>query len=308
MTDPAPNQYQKYFVHLALRRLPHHLGLFLAVKVRAIWFIKILDRYAQKHFINPVSLKGFSMDDLQEYSDVARAATLWHGTGRYQHSDGEIIDVLQEILRGKAIRPVEDAYAVFSGGKVMSSISLTPLRIIARNYADTHGRGYREKNRYGDALMWTSYFYGLFYARMYTRDYFKVRKYYKMWYGLTHDNQGHNLWGKKSNRNARDVWDVFGLGSDIDGNYPVIFGIKKVEDTVRLSPTFADYEVRTPSNVGLNYISHLEVPLKHVCDVKTILKKHLVLLPVLPLELGELQSSRMSFSELLGYIKIQDNA
>jgi hypothetical protein len=194
----SANDFQKQFIRLALRRLPHHVALYTARKVHSRHFIKTLDAWAKKHIIGNTKLRGFSSDEQERYMSAVSKAALWHGTGCYQYSQGKVVDVLECIVATGSIRPIEDAYAIFSGGKLMSSISLTRLRIIARCYADMHGKGYREPNRYGDALAWTSYHYGLFYARLYTVHYGKIRRYYKTWYQLTHDENGHNTWGQKS--------------------------------------------------------------------------------------------------------------
>ena len=182
----------------------------------------------------------------------------------------------------------------------MHSISLTPHRIIARSYADIHGKGYKEPNRYGDALMWTSYFYGLFYAKLYTRNAITLKRFYKKWHKLTHDTNGDNTWGKKVNKSAQDVWDVFGLGSDIADNYPILIGVRRVEQQVNLSPVFKAYEVRTPVGIAIQDITHVEVPQDKVTSTKAFIESYGLVIPVLPIELGELQASHKTFSELLG--------
>lgn len=295
------NNYQRLFVRLALKRLPHHLTLSVAAKVRFTWLVRKLDKRAKKRFIQKTKLSQFCEADQQCYEELTKNTTLWHGTGRYQHSIDGDIDVLESILKRGGLRPVEDAYAIFSDGKIMQSISLTPLRIIARSYADANGKGFREQNRYGDALMWTSYYYGLFYARLYTRDYSSMRKHYKTWHSLTHDENGHNTWGKKTNRLAEDVWDIFGLGSDIEDNYPIVFGIKDIDEKIDLSPTFSKHEIRTSSEIKLRQLSHIEVPKIHVSAVKALLSKHQQAIPVSSIEVGELKASRTAFSALLGY-------
>jgi hypothetical protein len=299
--NSKPNDYQRLFIRLALKRLPHHFALSLASRVHFIWLIATLDRYAKKRFIGKPELLQFSETDIYHYNSLTNNTTLWHGTGRYQHSANGDIDVLESILKRGSLRPVEDAYAIFSGGKIMQSISLTKLRIIARSYADTNGKGFREPNRYGNALMWASYYYGLFYAYQYTRGYFSIRKYYKTWHSHTHDERGHNTWGKKTNRDAKYVWDIFGLGSDIKGNYPVIFGIKEIDGRIELSPIFNKYEVRTSSGIRLDQLTHIEVPSVYIAEIKGLLGKHGLTIPVESIEAGEVKASRTKFSTLLGY-------
>ena len=300
MSKNSANNFQRQFVALALRRLPHHAALYAASKLHSQGAVKLLDSYAKKHIIAKAKIKSFSTEEQRRYEVAISRTSLWHGSGRFQYSNGEVVDVLNGILTSGAIRPIEDAYAIFSGGRLMSSISLTRLRAIARCYADMHGKGYREPGRYGDALTLTSYHYGLFYARLYVVHYRKIRRYYKIWHKHTHDGNGHNTWGKKSNKNAKDVWDVFGLGSDIPNNYPIIFGVKNIEDTAWLSSTFRDYEVRTENGIGLDNLTHIEVPAFRLKETEAMIKDHKLNIPVYPIELGELVASQTPFSELLG--------
>lgn len=300
MSKNSTDNFQRQFIRLVLRRLPHHISLYTASKLHSKTAVKLLDSYAKKHIIASGKLQSFSAKEQQQYKSTTHQATLWHGSGRFQYSNGEIIDVLKSILASGAIRPVEDAYAIFSGGRLMRSISLTRLRIIARCYADMHGKGYHEPNRYGDALTLTSYHYGLFYARLYTIHYRKIKQYYKIWHKHTHDDNGHNTWGKKSNKGAEDVWDVFGLGSDISGNYPIVFGIKDVKGTTELSSVFRDYEVRTENTISIGNLTHIEVPLSKVKETEVLIANHQLNTPVYPIELGELMASQTPFSELLG--------
>ena len=300
MRHISTNNYQKQFVKLALRRLPHRVTLAFAVKTRLKPLVRFLGRYAERRFIGTSELVGYTESDLLAYTRITSSTSLWHGTGRYQHDQtGEVVDVLDSILKSKRLKPFMDDYTVFTGGKRMNSISLTELRIIARSYGDMHGKGYHESCRYGDALMWTSYYYGLFYASVYTRSFFKVRMHYKTWHKLTHDQNGHNTWGKKANQSAEDVWDVFGLGTDIRGNYPIVLGIQDLEHTVLLPPVFRDYEVRVSRPISITRLTHIEVPMAKLEEVARLVSKYGLKLEVVPIELGELAASRLGFGGVL---------
>ncbi len=132
--------------------------------------------------------------------------------------------------------------------------------MVARSYADMHGLGWKEKNRYGDALTWTSYYYSLFYARLFTVNGVKVLRRWKTWRTLSHDENGDNTWGKKVNKQARDVWDIFCLGSDISGNYPILIGVRSLDSQLKLEKPMSHYEVRADKRIGVANISHIEVP------------------------------------------------
>jgi len=53
---------------------------------------------------------------------------LWHGTGRYQYRDGEIIDVLAKIVNTGGLVPSEDSFDPMGPTK---SVSTSPVRIYA---------------------------------------------------------------------------------------------------------------------------------------------------------------------------------
>lgn len=294
------NTYQKQFIRMAIRRLPHHTALHVAAKLHNRPLLNHLNKYAKRRIIGHPKLPTFSQAEQDRYRQVTASTKLWHGTGRYQHAPQGTTDVLHKILQDRALLPAQDAYAVFSGGQAMTSTSLTPLRIIARCYGDMHGKGHKEPNRYGDALTWVSYYYGLFYARLYTAQYWTVKRHYANWHRQTHDAKGHNTWGKKANQSAQDVWDVFGLGSDIAGNYPIVIGVRAIADTIPLSKIFSDCEVRVGRAITWAEITHLEVPLSKVAEVQAMLAKNDLTMPVEPIELGEWVADQQPFSKLLG--------
>jgi hypothetical protein len=262
---------------------------------------KLLNTYAARTFLkHPIINPQYTAAEIAAYIDITRSTILWHGTGRYHHAGDGLTDVLRSIMTNGGLQPAYDAYGIFAGGKAMDSISLTTLRIIARSYADMHGRGHKEPDRYGDALTWVSYYYGLFYARLYAFNSFRVRRYWKQWHSLTHDENGDNTWGKKVNKKAQDVWDAFGLGSDIAGNYPILIGVTQLQSQVTLSAVFNQCEVRTLEPILLENMSHLEVPAHKVTVTRKILADHGYNLLVFPIELGETVASRQTFGSLLG--------
>lgn len=303
MKKQRTNDFQKRFILKAIRYIPHNALLHFAVRFNIKPLARLLDWTAKKYILKNAKILPVDIERSNEYQKVAETTVLWHGSGRLQHSHSEVLDVLASVLKHKGIRPVDDVYAIFSGGKRMTSISLTRSRPVARSYADMHGKGYLEKNRYGDALTWVAYYYGLFYARLYTFGYPSIKKHYKTWHALTHDKNGHNTWGKKVNKQAEDVWDVFCLGTDITDNYPILFGIKSAGQTVQLNKLFSDYEVRASNVVSTSEITHLEVPALKVDDTKTLLKQYAIDIPVFSIELGEYIASKNRFSQLLGWQK-----
>ena len=302
-TRTRDNGYQKLFIKKLLRYLPHHLLLATTHKVRLRYAEKLLGSIAQKRIVTTKTLRRFSSSEIAKYQKLTQGTQFWHGTGRWQHDEHGTVDVLKSFCDTGGLKPARDVYAVFGGSDqhIIHSISLCRSRMVARSYADMHGLGWKEKNRYGDALTWTSYYYSLFYTHLFTVNGIKMLRRWKTWRSLSHDEHGDNTWGKKVNKQARDVWDVFYLGSDIPGNYPILIGIKELASQVKLEKPMRYYEVRADRRIAITDISHIEVPYDKQEEVRAVLLAHKIALPVTSIELGECVSAQKSFTELLGW-------
>ena len=302
-TRTRDNGYQKLFIKKLLRYLPHHLLLAITHKVRLRSAEKLLGRTAHKRIIKTKPLCQFSSSEMSEYQKLTKGTQFWHGTGRWQHGEHGTVDVLKSLCDTAGLKPARDVYAVFGGSDqhIIHSISVCRSRMVARSYADMHGVGWKEKNRYGDALTWTSYYYSLFYARLFTVDGVKMLRRWKTWRTLSHDENGDNTWGKKVNKQARDVWDIFCLGSDISGNYPILIGVKSLDSQLKLEKPMSHYEVRADKRIGVANISHIEVPRDKQDEMRELLLSCGIDIPVTSIELGECVSIQKRFTELLGW-------
>ena len=302
-TRTRDNGYQKLFIKKLLRYLPHHLLLAITHKVRLRSAEKLLGRMALKRIIKTKPLCQFSSSEMSEYQKLTKGTQFWHGTGRWQHGEHGTVDVLKSLCDTAGLKPARDVYAVFGGSDrhIVHSVSLCRSRMVARSYADMHGLGWKEKNRYGDALTWTSYYYSLFYARLFTVDGVKMLRRWKTWRTLSHDENGDNTWGKKVNKQARDVWDIFCLGSDISGNYPILIGVKSLDSQLKLEKPMSHYEVRADKRIGVANISHIEVPRDKQDEMRELLLSCGIDIPVTSIELGECVSIQKRFTELLGW-------
>ncbi|MFZ1258642.1 MAG: hypothetical protein WAQ25_04185 [Candidatus Saccharimonas sp.] len=301
MSKERSNSFQRLFIINAVFYIPHHALLYSALKLRFGLLVKLLDALAERLFIKNSLPLPPDEKLLSQYQNTVSQARFWHGSGRFQHTGAKHADVLSSVIESGGFTPVYDAYGIFSDGETMVSTSFTTSRMVGRAYADIHGLGYKETERYGDALMWVAYYYGLFYARMYTFGIKMMKKHYKTWHELTHDENGHNTWGKKTNQHAEDVWDVFCLGSDIENNYPILYGVKDIHAQVSLAKIFRDYEVRSSDVVSLSEITHIEVPASRIDETKKLLKSKDIDIPVFNIELGEQFASRQAFHTLLGW-------
>ncbi len=292
--------HQEIFKRTAIKRLPHHFALSLTNKRYLSGIRARLNVTGKRYIEDDTRAVKFDKDIVDEYNKVMLDTKFWHGTGQFQYgSDEKVINVLETILSDHGLKPFPDAYAVYSGGKTMETISLTKSRIIARSYADIHGGAIHEKNRYGSAFFWVSYYYSLFYGKLRLLNARVLRKNRPKFHQLTRNEAGENTWSKKVNRSAQDIWDTFIIGSDIPHNFPILIGIKAVDSPVRLSKIFAQYEVRSGALINIDDFTHLEVPAEKLKDIQSLLSSQKIQLPVFPIELGEQVAATKTISELL---------
>jgi len=290
---------ERRFWKIAARNLPHHSLLAMSEQLNSRRLTVLLSKRRDR-VLSKSTVRTYTPEQVESYQKIASQAKLWHGTGRLQYAGSEVRDVFATILKNNSLSPARDVYAVFFGGKEMDSISTTPLRMIARSYADTHGKGEKEKHRYGSSLWWVAYYYSLFYGLVFTKYSPSVLRHYSKWNKLSKDETGKRSWGKKVNTRASSVWDVFGLGSDIPGNYPILFGIKRVGRTATPPEGIREVEIRLLDHVHIFDLSHIEVPEDKVNEVKKILRQYGFDTAVFPIELGEFVASRQPFATLLG--------
>ena len=294
----SASTYRRKFWKSAIQHLPNHLLLKICSRSAPKVVSRALLRYSNKYLMKE-DLLAFDKVRLTTYRGVVINTKLWHGTGRFAYVNGKIVDIFELIVEQGSLQPVSDHYATLLGGKEMESISTTPLRIIARTYADTYGLGERETHRYGSSMFWVSYYYGFFYAELFSKYMFLIAKNYHRWNRSTVTVTGDRAWGKKVNKQAGHVWDVFGSGSDIPGNYPILFGIVNHSDAAKLPKIMAKVEVRLIVPVTIEDLSHIEVPASKVDEITELLRGYGYNTPVFPVELGEYESANYSVAELL---------
>lgn len=292
-------KYQREFWISVIRYLPHRFFLVLFTRLHADYLTSALCKLCDRK-LGRSRVKVYSDKKIREYLGVVEATKLWHGSGRFQYVDEEIVDTFEAILKSGSLNPVRDVYAVLVGGEEMASVSTSPLRIISRSYADTHGKGKAEKNRYGTSIFWAAYYYSLFYAEIFIKHGIAIVWHWSQWSSASSSKTGERLWGKKVNKNAKSVWDVFGSGSDIPGNHPILFGIAHHNNVAKLPKAIAKVETRLIDPVKLSDLSHIEVPEDRVQEIKILLSKAGYSVRVSPIELGEYVSSKQSISVLVG--------
>ena len=218
------------------------------------------------------------------------SSPLWHGTGRYRYKDGEVVDILESISETGYILPNLDKFDI---NRPMVSISLAKSRMYARAYADMHGAGSHEINRYGGSLFWACSFLGsiALEASKETKVW-KPSGYYKM---LGHLAAADTIGWYENITHMVDpsVVSVYQNGSDIHDNYPVLFNVRGANPT-ETSKAVKLHEIRTEDVLDLvTDIDHIEVPLSRIDETKAIMPG----VSILPIEMGEEYCSSYTFSQ-----------
>lgn len=240
-------------------------------------------------FVGRTALSSFSLEDNIDpsvYSDTR----LWHGTGRYKHEENGIQDVLKNIADTGQIQPKEDRFD-FTG--TMHTVSLAKSRMYARAYADMYGEKPDSSERYGDSLFWACAFLGsIAVEASIEMEVWKPSGYYSMMCHL--GRAGISEWYKKVNSSPHNsMVDIYTGKSDIEGNYPVLFGVREV-DGVKTSRAVALHEIRSDKPIDIhNDVTHVEVPERNIDETRKILGD----LAIRSIEMGEIISSKHSFTE-----------
>jgi hypothetical protein len=252
------------------------------------------------HLIPKPNLEPFPAKEQSKYLDTISQTVYWHGTGRFQYDkQGQVVDVLDQMLKQRGMRPVEDVFDIKHGE--MISISVARQRMYARIYGDMHEyRGADLRERYGSPRFWAYYF-------IMAINLHAIRE-LGLWNPQTRREQ-HAAWRKQ----GKEVWAVkvhrdpgeatgkfFDNGSDITGNYPILIGIRRGNYTLLKTAEYvARYESRIGSNVPIEDFTHIEVSKARLGEVRKLLKRHGYDIPVFAFEQCEQLHANRHFSDLV---------
>ncbi len=267
--------------------------------------IRLIDRFVAKRLAKCTKAAPVSPDEeaevLTEVDSLYQEAWRWHGTGRYQHRGGQIVDIFQKITDEGGLRPHEDAMDPIAGE--MDSVSTAASRMYARPYADMHqDRSEPMSYRCGKASYWAQ----LFVSPIALEGPIELKAWRKRPIrdrALKAGSEGLSKWRNKVNESPRQkgIFPIFDQGSDIAGNYPILIGIQKDSFyEVQISKTLSRFESRSEHRISIGVFSHIEVPLDKVEKTRTTLEEggYSDIL-VFPIELGEYFCSKQSFSDLI---------
>ena len=69
--------------------------MLIIYKSKLLRFEKALDTIAKRKIINVNDLLSFDSSEIREYQKLTKDTQLWHGTGRWQHGEDGIVDVMK---------------------------------------------------------------------------------------------------------------------------------------------------------------------------------------------------------------------
>ncbi len=248
-------------------------------------------------------------------SDMQRhytEATYWHGTGRYHYqrpddsryegvASGQVVDVLESIVADGGLAAHQDLW-VRINGEFLKTVSLSPTRMHSRLFAHVHlCDGEWLEYVFGGTRFWTGIFFALVAKELVLQHNSNQRSFVKQAMFKGSFLQNAYTWGRALRRDAPlpPVWKAYNLRSDIRGNHPMLFGLKKTATRGGAIPFLQRMEVRVPGLISLKDFTHIEVPQARVKEVRSFLARKNISLPVIPLEVAELHCSRMRLSQLI---------
>jgi hypothetical protein len=243
-------------------------------------------------------LLGIFQQYEQQVAELYSQVDQWHGTGRYQvvyEDEGrtrvkEVQDILKHIAES-GLKPQADNFDKLRG-RGTSSISTTVARPYAMMYAALHN-GNELQYRFHDSKYWTMQTALGAFRRIPEVILEEYRN-----YGLKGVIEARPTMMRKGKVTDAMNWkkkvDPSILGEFED--YPIVIGLREgAFNPVRMSMLIKAYhEQRSHDPIPLDTFSHIEVPLSHMDESKQILEEKGVTLPVIPMEMGEIYSTKFS--------------
>lgn len=228
-------------------------------------------------------------------------AQLWHGTGKFQYRDGQVVDVLKGIINHGGLTPQDDPY-LYSAAPGVQTISTSRARIYSRLYAGLHTEeGQKITNLVGGINRWVGYYLGTFTVNLHKEYHLTSLKRRREFQQQYKTHAAAKKWRSKVMSRPVPLPKLFSIGSDIQGNYPILIGIKRSLVPIEGTPKSIDrHEKRIGESIPMSEFTHLEVPLDKVEETKRQLQKSgRNSAPVIPLEWGEEYSRTLPLHILL---------
>ncbi|MCC6323297.1 hypothetical protein IT400_00740 [Candidatus Nomurabacteria bacterium] len=239
-----------------------------------------------------------------EIQDCYKEVGYWHGTGRYRYGKGtlsryddvgskQISDMLESIISEGGLKPHKEPwlYKIDKIGiKSNKTTSLTPFRMYAKLYAGL----YLNENKkllyeYGSVKFWFGIFIMVQILNLKFLYFVLTRGLFWLSTKSTYKDTKTFMGTIRSDIEQKNISPFKGhlLRSDIVGNYPILFGIKKTIKIVHFNSILERLEKRTDNPILFNDITHIEVPINNVKETEELLKQKNIDLKIIPFEYGE---------------------
>jgi hypothetical protein len=250
----------------------------------------------------PDLLEQFAQYETQIRELYAQVDT-WHGLGRYnviyEDTDRTTVKEVQDTLTNVleiGILPQPDNFQERLHGRGAKSTSVTYSRPYASIYAYIHDVGKRVKYRFHNSFHW-----GKVTALAALKNYPGVVRDEWQTNGFKGVNETRPRPFRKGKSKDIENWKkkvVPELSSD---DYPIFIGIQQNAFTpVRTSMNIRAYhEQRSHEVIPISKFTHIEVPLEKMEEVQSILDQRGIETPLIPIEMGEVYSSKFNSRDLV---------
>jgi hypothetical protein len=285
-----------------------------------MWLERLILRKTEKRLLPyreqveslDVDVKDKYKNYLPQIEKCYTLATHWHGTGRYhyQHENGsryqkenstETIDILNAILVSDGLIPHHDPWI----DSKANTVSLTTTRMHARAFARIHTTQNEELvYELGSIKLWLRFYFALLFIWLFA-NFWSHRSFIKNTLRTSFSKDIQN-WAsairKPKKGKVIGILDMFKGDiptSDIEGNYPVLIGIKAdSSELIETIPLTNKVEQRSLKPITLEMFSHIEVPLGRVKETEDMLNTYDIDIPVIPLEFGDIYLTNTPLEQL----------
>jgi len=256
-----------------------------------------------------------------EIIDLLKKTGFYHGTGAYHYHFGKeskytsnvffIKNSLRDILQNGLV-PQHDVFNSIFKTESINTISLTRNRQYALAYAQLYFTNKtRTQYSYGPPALWVS---GIA-IRLILGSLRRKLSYsgLKEWPAEVRQyKRALHHWTKSFRRDGLYEGKSFSLcisgQSDIPDNFGMIIGINENSvNAIKINyPNVSKDETRVAHTIASKEFIHIQVPLECVTEVKELLKKLQMNIPIVPIEYVELHNHKLGLRKLLTLSKTNE--
>ena len=243
-----------------------------------------------------------------EIEELYKQVDYWHGTGRKQNKDAQIVDVVDNVITSGGILPALDPFDITVGKQ--HTTSLAAQRMYAQVYSlmnlpeeEELAFQYMPRKYWVNEYLLKSIPAGIKdipqMAKRQLQQAWEKKKPitpFSMWRFAKRTKQSATNWfGKVRVTTPEERMKISTIKSDIPGNYPVLFGIKReAVNPIPVGNAIGKFETRTGELIPFAGFTHMEVPIRHVAKTQALLDQRNVSISILPMELGEVYASQFT--------------